>query len=389
MNILFVSDYYPDKAQPQHCIYIQQQAQALVQLGHQVEVIVPSYTYSLNEKIEKEMMAGLPVYYSEYFTLYKRIYCTAALKRNIRKFEQYINFDQYEVLSFHMFDEFTLRIFTKIAKKHKIKMVVHYHGLSVLYNSQLPFKARIMQKRGDRVLKKLVSKANAIVGVSNKVCERVKTHYENKQIFTVYNGVDTVLFKPVNKAENNIFTIISVASLKKIKGNHYLIEAVKMLIERHGDRNIQLIIIGRGPEEDNLKALVENLNMESVVRFVGYIKYQEVARIMQNCDIYAMPSYYEALGCVYLEAMACKLPVIGCLYQGIGEIIIDGQNGLLIEPHNVKQLFEKMEYLLQNPEKAKEIALNGYNTVVNGFTWRDSARSLLEVYKKVCNCGET
>jgi glycosyltransferase involved in cell wall biosynthesis len=116
---------------------------------------------------------------------------------------------------------------------------------------------------------------------------------------------------------------------------------------------------------------------------LGFIEYEVVAKIMRTCNVFVMPSYYEALGCVYLEAMACKLPVIGCKYQGIDEIITDGLNGLLVEPHSTRQIFEKLNYLFEHPQKAEEIALQGYHTILNGFTWRDSAKELQEVYTTI------
>lgn len=76
MNILFVSNYYPSSDRPQFCIFIQQQAQALISLGHNVEVIVPISTYSLNEKIVKKEKSGLKVYYSEYLLFINRYLVT-------------------------------------------------------------------------------------------------------------------------------------------------------------------------------------------------------------------------------------------------------------------------------------------------------------------------
>jgi len=380
LKILIVSDYYPNLKHPQFCIFIQQQAQALISLGHQVEVIVPKSTYRLRERRNRILVAGIPVFFSEYFTLYKKIYCSIVLKRNIRVFKKQFDFSQYDIISIHMFDEFTLRIFLAIAKKYKKKVVIHYHGLSVLYDIKLPYHIQLLQNRGDRVLKKLIAKADAIVGVSNKVSNQVRANYNNSKVFTVYNGVNTDLFYSSKLREDNEYRIITVASLKKIKGNHYLIAAVKLLVDQYPDWNIKLIIIGHGPEKAALESLVASLQMENIVQFVGYIKYEEVAQIMKQCDVFAMPSYYEALGCVYLEAMACKLPVIGCKYQGIDEIIIDNENGLLVEPHNIMQLFEKLSYLIMYPDKAAELALHGYNTVRDRFTWRDSANSLVEVY---------
>ncbi len=383
MKILFVSDYYPSQEQPQFCIFIQQQAQALLQLGHQVDVIVPTNIHHLKEQCREELYAGVPVKYCKYFTFYKGIYFRSALQRNLKMFESLVDFTQYEVISIHMFDEYTLRIFTRIAKEYKKKLVLHYHGLSILYDQKLPLLVRLLQRRGDRVLHKLVGKADAVVGVSDKVCERVKIHFPQMPLYTVYNGANTELFFPVAYKKNKNLTILSVASLKKIKGNHYLIEAIGQLTQKYKDRVIQLIIIGHGPEEETLKQQVEYLRLKQVVHFLGYIDYEEVAQVMKVSDIFAMPSYYEALGCAYLEAMACKVPVIGCYEQGIDEIIIDRQNGLLVQPHNTGELYEAIDFLIQNPEEAKYIAERGYETIINHYTWVDSARTLVEVYRKL------
>ena len=382
MNILFVSNYYPSSDRPQFCIFIQQQAQALISLGHNVEVIVPFNTYRLNEKIVKKEVSDVSVYYSEYFTLYKQIFSYLALRRNVSIFEQFFDFTQYDVISIHMFDEFTLRIFTWIAQKYKVKLVIHFHGLSILYDYPIPLLVRVLQHRGNHVLKSLIGKADAVVGVSDKVCERAKYYLSNDRVYTVYNGVNTSLFTPSAQKYDN-YTIVSVASFKKIKGNHYLIKAVKLLTDTYSDETIRLYLVGYGPEEESLNALVKELNMENIVRMIGYIEYKEVANIVRQCDVFVMPSYYEALGCAYLEAMACKIPVIGCWNQGIDEIIIDGINGMLVQPHNVEQIFEKLNFLKQYPEKAAQIALNGYYTVTKQYTWADSAKRLARVYSEL------
>ena len=383
MRILFISDYYPSTNRPQFCIYIQQQAQALTLLGHLVEVIVPISTSHFKVKHDSMLLAGIKVYYLEYSTLYKGTFFYPWFLKNVSNFEKIIDFNQYDILSIHMFQEDTLRIILKIAKRHKCKVVIHYHGLSVLYDLPLPFLVRALQARGNLILKRLIRKADAIVGVSDKVVERIHTVYPDQLTFTVYNGVDTELFLPRLKNEDTIFKIITVASLKKIKGNHYLIDAVKILAEQHPDHKFQLLIIGTGPEEAALKGQVRKQGLQEVVSFYGYIRYEEVAQILRTCDVYAMPSYYEALGCAYLEAMACRLPVIGCRHQGIGEIIHDGYNGILIEPHDVKQLYEKLNFLFEHSDIAENIGYMGYQTVISNYTWKHSAKSLLAAYESL------
>lgn len=383
MNILFITNYYPDQNEP-HCIFIHQQAQALVALGHNVEVIVPYEDRRHPLKVIKKQIDHIPVSYFSGLQLYKEIYSPILKMINVRCLEKLFDFDKFNIISFHMFDENALRIFLKIAKKHCIKTFIHYHGLTVLYDHILPMHVRILQYRGSLVLKKLLEKADTFIGVSDLVCTHIRKVFPNNPVFTVYNGVDTALFQPLMRNRKKEFSIISVAGLKKIKGNHYLIEAVKMLSEKHKDYKIILVIIGRGPEEASLKAQVKEDHLEHLVYFAGYLKYEDVVKLMQQGDVFAMPSYYEAFGCAYLEAMACRLPVIGCYHQGIEEIITDGFNGYLIEPHNVYQLYEKLEMLLLDPVRSENMAENGYRTVINSYTWLDSAKRLLEVYQKLC-----
>lgn len=383
MKILFVTDYYPSPQLPQFCIYIQQQAQALIELGHTVEVMVPSARSSFSSKYSRILLAGVNVLYSEYSTLYKGIYCYPVLIKNILWYEKITDFNQYDIISIQMFQEDTLRIFLKIAKRHKLKTVIHYHGLSMLYDRPPSFLVGALQRRGDRVLKRLIRKADAIVGVSDKVKNKIHSVYPDKPAFTVYNGVDTGFFLPKNRKEDTVFRIVTVASLKKIKGNHYLIEAVKLLTLQYPEQEFKLFIIGIGPEEEHLKELAAASGLQEVICFMGYVSYEEVAQIIRSCDVFAMPSYYEALGCAYLEAMACRLPVIGCRCQGIDEIITDGVNGVLIEPHNVNQLYEKLSYLYKHPDIAAGIGQKGCQTVAEHFTWQASAKQLLAVYQEI------
>ena len=96
-----------------------------------------------------------------------------------------------------------------------------------------------------------------------------------------------------------------------------------------------------------------------------------------------MPSYYEALGCVYLEAMACKVPVVGCKGQGIEELIVDGKTGMLVNPQDTKNLVEKLTELIENSNLRNSIGEAGYKLVTDKFTWLDSAKYLDKVYNEI------
>ena len=125
------------------------------------------------------------------------------------------------------------------------------------------------------------------------------------------------------------------------------------------DKDIRLKIVGEGVERSSLEAQVKNLGLERVVEFLGRLPYEQVAEKMRESHVFVLPSYYEALGCVYLEAMACGIPTIGVKGMGIDEIIVDGENGLLTEQKDAESIVVQIKRL----SKIKNLQLNYLKTV--------------------------
>ena len=125
-----------------------------------------------------------------------------------------------------------------------------------------------------------------------------------------------------------------MGNLLPIKGHELLIRAVASLAPEFPALTLE--IIGHGPELSRLQALTQQLQIGERVRFLGRQSRQQVAAAMRRCTVFALPSRYEGLGCVYLEAMSVGKPVIGCRGQGIAEIIQHGSNGFLVGPDNEK-----------------------------------------------------
>jgi glycosyltransferase involved in cell wall biosynthesis len=104
---------------------------------------------------------------------------------------------------------------------------------------------------------------------------------------------------------------------------------------------------------------------------------------MSICDLFVMPSWDEGFGIVYLEAMAHGKPVIACRGQGIEDVIVDGETGLLVEPKDLESLKEAMIRLLTDRRLAEDMGRKGRQVVLSDFTWEKSAQKLLKVYKEV------
>jgi hypothetical protein len=103
---------------------------------------------------------------------------------------------------------------------------------------------------------------------------------------------------------------------------------------------------------------------------------------MRRCAVFALPSKYEGLGCVYLEAMSSEKPVIACRGQGIEEIIHHRSNGWLIDPDNLQELTDALISLLKDEELRHQLGDAARQTILQGFTFADQAEQLARLYRE-------
>ena len=139
---------------------------------------------------------------------------------------------------------------------------------------------------------------------------------------------------------------------------------------------------GDGPERLVLTRLAERLSIANKVRFLGRKSRQEVANAMRRCTIFALPSRYEGLGCVYLEAMSAGKPAIGCRGQGIEDIIQHGYNGWLINPGDLENMVCAVSTLMSNADLRTGVGAAARKTIAGGFTLEHQAARLARVYQE-------
>lgn len=381
MKILFVSECYPDKDNPQYCIYLEQQAKAITRMGHNVDILVPKIGDS-KSIMEKTVYNGINIYnvtidrgkFSKIFPLY-------SLKSTLNKFA----WRDYDVVSMHIVSNGLCFRIGNICKGLNVPVVNHFHGLNVWkdYYTKNDIIHRLFWLYNDIIKKYYLNSVSAVVGVSNKVCDIVKTRFKKKPIFIVYNGVDSKRFIPKTEYnKNESFTILCVANLIKIKGHDYLLEAISKL--KNEEKKVFIQLVGIGPEEERLKDKCSILGINENVEFLGIKDYDTVAQYMKNADMFVMPSYFEAFGCVYLEAMCCGTLTCGCFGTGADEIITDKVDGILVGQKSSEEIYNAIEFAMNNSEKIKEIAKKGIEKAKT-FSWEASADALINVYKNILN----
>ena len=262
-----------------------------------------------------------------------------------------------------------------LAKELDIPFMVSVHGLDVFADRQAGRWLGPWTKRSSMVVYR---SAEAIVCISEKVRQLLPEDLRAKAR-VIYNGVDSNVFTSAHEPEG-FPQILSVGNLIPTKDHALLLRAFARILQHVPES--QLEIIGDGPERSRLTALAGSLGISSRVTFRGRQDRSAVAAAMQNCSVFALPSRYEGLGCVYLEAMACGKPAIGCKGQGIDEIIQDGENGMLVRPGDEAELSEALLALLRDKGLRARLGAAAREKVLHAYTLQHQAAALAEVYRE-------
>lgn len=259
-----------------------------------------------------------------------------------------------------------------------IPYVVSVHGLDAFSTVQVSGRAGEWCRR---ISQRAFRSSRRAICVSEHVREAVLEGTGGScRTSVVYNGVDPELFVPTTDPTSAAPVVLSVGTLIPTKGHDVLIRAAGALAAEFPE--LRWEIIGDGPERARLRALCAQLQITEKVRFLGRQSRKQVAAAMQRCTIFALPSRYEGLGCVYLEAMSSGKPAIGCRGQGIAEVIQQGSNGFLVGPDNDRELALAIALLLKDQTRRRGIAVAARDTILDHFTLAHQAESLLRIYRE-------
>lgn len=148
--------------------------------------------------------------------------------------------------------------------------------------------------------------------------------------------------------------ILYVGRLTRRKGVRTLIEACALL-NKLGQTNYSLILVGDGDERVDLEELVISSNISNNVDFVGWLDYGEIGHYLRAADVFVLPSFEDTWGAVLLEAMAFGKPVISSKMAGASETVVEGKNGFIFDPRSSDELAEKLDKFIQSPTLAAQM----------------------------------
>jgi glycosyltransferase involved in cell wall biosynthesis len=266
-----------------------------------------------------------------------------------------------------------------LGRELKIPFVVTVHGLDAFSTRQVGGYAG---KWCARISQSVYRSACSVICVSEKVRDQVIAGAGARVNTTVlYNGVDPQMFSPPEReADAEAPVILSVGNIIPVKGHDLLLRAFAAIQDRFP--GLSLEIIGDGPERSRLQQWVDEQGIASKVHFRGRQSRQQVAEAVRRATVFALPSRYEGLGCVYLEAMSAGKPVIACLGQGIDEVIEQGVNGCLIRADDLQELTDTLVRLLQQAEVRRKMGDAARRTILQGYTLGEQAAHLFRIYRE-------
>lgn len=233
-------------------------------------------------------------------------------------------------------------------------------------------------------------KSDVIVTPSDEVSRSLGRLFLIKpsRIQTIYNGIDTKLFRPDRTAKFRIIRMYPQLRGKKIilfmshvtrqKGLHFLIRVLPSLTARGHD--IALLAVGGGDFLEDARQISVKLGVSDRTVFTGMVDNTSVADYINCADMFVLPTLRrEGLPLSILEAMACRKPVIASRIGGNESAVKDGITGILIPSGNTFKLEESISLLLRDKELAASLAENAYTSVFEKF----ALEIMIDKYEKL------
>jgi glycosyltransferase involved in cell wall biosynthesis len=215
---------------------------------------------------------------------------------------------------------------------------------------------------------------NHIVCVAKHIEKRAKNDNFKGKITTIFNGHKIIPFVKNKTSKNFTFGILSrISKEKNVDG------AIRQFQKFHNqiNHNSRLIIAGKGVEEENLKNLVNQLNLTKSVDFIGWS--ENKADFFNEIDVFLQPALSEPFGITILESFNYKTLVIACNSDGPKEIIKNEYSGYLFEKDDENSLFEAMKKSFIDQENSKIIVKNADLELKDKFSFEVMRNNLIQI----------
>lgn len=316
--------------------------------------IYPKFNIIVNSNGKNAIANLLQLLYSLVMATFRLLFC-----KNIK-------IVHIHTASYNSFNRSTL--FISLAKFFKRKVVIHIHGGG--------FK-EYYEKNTSFVHKNLL-KCDTIIALT----EYWKEFFEGlgfENVIVVPNIVDSPTIQE-RKCNDGKKHILYLGLITKAKGIFDLIDTI---YEHKEDLKGNIVLhVGGNGETETLKKKIGNYSLQNIVIFEGWVSGDKKVQLLNNADIFILPSYTEGLPISILEAMSYSLPVISTPVGGIPEVIKDGENGFLIKPGDIDALYNAIIKLVDDKVLREDMGEKSYKKVQQHFS-ENITKELETIYNRL------
>ena len=395
MKVLVLSNMYPSSFDEVRGIFVHEQVKALVAKGVEIQIVspIPWIPFPINcltskwknysNIPERTIYERINIWHPRYLT-FPQAWFFASLGQRMYWGIKDLVLKIYQKFQFDLIHAHVALpngyAGMKIAQKYKKPLIVNIHGQDFQHTI---FKNSKCKKNIEKTI--IFSEKTIVVSKKLKKIGEKYLQINSNKIIVIPNGINIgdiyTEQSKISQEHHGRKIILSVSHLVKTKGIDLNLKAIAKLKQKYPD--IIYLIIGEGKEKKSLEKLVNELNLQNIVKFIGEVSHHKVMKHMAACDIFSLPSWNEGFGVVYLEAMAQGKPVIGCKGEGIEDVVENGKTGLLAKPKDVDSLVVELDFLLSHPSEAQDIGKRARDLVLRNYTWEKNAEKTIEIYKEI------
>jgi glycosyltransferase involved in cell wall biosynthesis len=352
LNVLFVTPWYPSEVAPVYGIFIREHALA-VQLYHDVTVVCSDEIPGLAQReLQETVDYGLPTLRYRFRPTPSRLGKQFWRAWGAWRVSRLLKRRGYRPHIIHANVGSSMLAALVLRRAFGAPVVLTEHA-TIYQSDQL---GRFMRW----YVRNVSNRAARVMPVTANLAERLRYHGVRVPMQVVPNALDLGIFQFQQRPDHHhkkTWQLVSAGLLIERKGHLLTIEAVAKLRER--GRDVRLDIMGEGEQRSLIEQRVEALGLGDHVTLHGNVPKAEVARMMRVSDIFVLATYYETQGCVFFEALASGIPVVGTQVGGVPEVV-GPDHGILVPPGDVNALTEAIDQVMSNYASYDPQALADY-----------------------------
>jgi glycosyltransferase involved in cell wall biosynthesis len=348
MKILFITNWYPSPDFSYGGVFVREHAKAVRAAGNEVVVLHTARAakrcpglWEMEEELDPELAEGIPAYHVRHRSLPLRglsypLYLWSAIRAARR-----LRADGFEpdVIHAHVYDAGVPAI-----------MIGKRRGIPVVITEQFTgFPRRTLSRAAVRKARYAYENAARGLPVSLHLQRAIEAYGIEGRFEVVPNVADTSLFftakRELTKGGRRRMIFVGNLEPSQHKGFPTLLEALVQLGKRRSDWSLD--VIGEGPERPEYERRTSAADLPAPVVFHGAQQKPKIAEMMRGSDLFVLPSRFDNLPCVVVEALASGLPVVSTTVGGIPEMVYDGA-GILVPPDDPAALADALDSVLSN-----------------------------------------